>query len=86
MAWHQRGRYSRARTSTSTWCAACPQGRPEASLTAEAVVAYCRSRLAGFKTPKHVVLVEELPKNPSGKLLKRDLRERYADLAQAPRG
>ena len=37
-------------------------------------------------TPEHVVVLDSLPKNPSGKLLKRDLRERYADLAQAPRG
>ena len=45
------------------------------------VIAFCRGRLAGFKTPKHVVLVDELPKNPSGKIVKRALRERYADLA-----
>jgi fatty-acyl-CoA synthase len=64
--------------------------KPSASLTAEAVIAHCRSRLAGFKTPRHVVLLDSLPKNPSGKLLKRDLREQYAHLAQpadpAPRG
>jgi fatty-acyl-CoA synthase len=64
--------------------------KPSASLTAEAVIAHCRSRLAGFKTPRHVVVLDSLPKNPSGKLLKRDLREQYAHLAQpadpAPRG
>ena len=58
--------------------------KSSASLTPEAVVAHCRSRLAGFKTPRHVVVVESLPKNPSGKLLKRDLRERYAELAHTP--
>jgi fatty-acyl-CoA synthase len=58
--------------------------KPSASLTPEAVIAHCRSRLAGFKTPRHVVVLDSLPKNPSGKLLKRDLRERYADLAQTP--
>jgi fatty-acyl-CoA synthase len=46
------------------------------------LIAFCRERLAAFKAPKHVVLVDELPKNASGKLLKRDLRERYAALAQ----
>ena len=58
--------------------------KPAASLTPEEVIAHCRAQLAGFKTPKHVVVVDSLPKNPSGKLLKRDLRERYADLAQTP--
>jgi fatty-acyl-CoA synthase len=45
------------------------------------LIAFCRERLAGFKAPKHVVLVDALPKNASGKILKRDLRERFADLA-----
>jgi fatty-acyl-CoA synthase len=34
--------------------------------------------MAGFKAPKRVVFTDTLPKNPSGKLLKRDLRVRYA--------
>jgi fatty-acyl-CoA synthase len=45
------------------------------------VIAFCRERLAGFKVPKYVVLLDELPKNASGKLLKRELRDRYASLA-----
>jgi fatty-acyl-CoA synthase len=36
--------------------------------------------MASFKTPKHVVFVDSLPKNPSGKLMKRELRERYRAL------
>jgi fatty-acyl-CoA synthase len=52
-----------------------------ASLTAEAVIEHTRSVLAGFKTPKYVVVVDALPKNPSGKILKRQLREEHADLA-----
>jgi fatty-acyl-CoA synthase len=55
--------------------------KPGADLTAEDVIAHCRTHLAGFKTPKYVVLTESLPKNPSGKLLKRDLREAHTDLA-----
>jgi fatty-acyl-CoA synthase len=51
------------------------------ALTEADVIAFCRGRLAGFKTPKHVVIVDELPKNASGKIVKRDLRERFADLA-----
>ena len=42
-----------------------------------AVLAHCRRYLAGFKTPKRVVFAESLPKNPSGKVLKRELRQTY---------
>jgi fatty-acyl-CoA synthase len=38
--------------------------------------------VATFKAPKSVVFAEALPKNPSGKLLKRELRERYGRLSQ----
>ena len=56
--------------------------RPGQSLTKEELVSFCRERLAGFKTPKYVVVVDELPKNPSGKILKRELRTRYARLVE----
>lgn len=46
-------------------------------LDPDALITHCRSRLAGFKTPKQIFAVDELPKNPSGKLLKRELRERF---------
>jgi len=42
------------------------------------VMAHCAQNMAGFKCPKRVVFTDTLPKNPSGKLLKRDLRLRYA--------
>jgi fatty-acyl-CoA synthase len=45
---------------------------------ADALIAHCREQLAGFKTPKRVEVVDALPKNPSGKILKRELRERFA--------
>ena len=38
------------------------------------IIEHSSAHLAGFKTPKRVVLVESLPKNPSGKVLKRELR------------
>ena len=46
-------------------------------LTEEEVLAHCRQQLAGFKVPKAVAFAEALPKNPSGKLLKRELRQRH---------
>ncbi len=46
------------------------------SLDEKTVTEYCKSRMAAFKVPKRVVFVESLPKNPSGKLLKRELRAR----------
>ena len=52
-----------------------------ASVTAEGIQAHIKDRLAGYKRPKYVVLAEELPKNPSGKILKRELRQQYAGLA-----
>ncbi|GAB3770109.1 acyl-CoA synthetase [Ramlibacter monticola] len=47
------------------------------ALTEAEVLAHCQQHLAGFKTPKAVVFAEALPKNPSGKLLKRELRQRH---------
>ncbi len=52
--------------------------KPGAGLDESAVIAHCRSRMAPFKAPKRVIFAPELPKNPSGKLLKRELRGRYA--------
>ena len=40
--------------------------------------AFCRDRLAPYKRPKHFSIVAELPRNASGKILKRELREQYA--------
>jgi fatty-acyl-CoA synthase len=50
---------------------------------ADEVLAHARERLAPFKVPKAVYFVDELPKNPSGKLLKRELRERLGGDASA---
>ena len=54
--------------------------RKHQTLTDEEVTAHCLAELAAFKVPKKVVFTEALPKNPSGKVLKRDLRDHYADL------
>ena len=54
--------------------------RPGAAVDEAAVLAHCHRELAGFKQPKRVVFVDALPKNPSGKLLKRELRQAHAAL------
>jgi len=48
------------------------------ALTEAEVLAHCNQHMAHFKVPKRVVFAESLPKNPSGKLLKRELRTQYA--------
>ncbi|AYF76855.1 hypothetical protein D7D52_27020 [Nocardia yunnanensis] len=48
---------------------------------AAALIAHCKQRLAGYKVPKYVTFVDALPKNPSGKILKRELRAAHAHLA-----
>ena len=49
----------------------------DADPTEAELIAYCRESLAGYKLPKSVDFAEVLPRNPSGKLLKRELREPY---------
>jgi len=44
------------------------------TLTAEEITEYCHQRLASFKKPEIVKFVEALPKNPMGKILKKDIR------------
>ena len=50
--------------------------RPGHDVTTAAVLEHCRGRLAGYKCPKSAELAESLPKNVTGKILKRELRER----------
>ena len=50
--------------------------KPGMILDLDTLTAHCRANLAGFKAPKHLHLVETLPCNPSGKVLKRVLRDR----------
>lgn len=47
------------------------------SLSEQQVIDFCKAGMAHFKVPKRVIFAEALPKNPSGKLLKRELRRRY---------
>ena len=47
-----------------------------APLTAEDIVAYCREHMGAYKVPSRVDIVESLPRSPTGKLLKRILRDK----------
>ncbi|MEO8924912.1 MAG: long-chain-fatty-acid--CoA ligase [Caldimonas sp.] len=50
---------------------------PGGTLDTEQLLAWCRERLASFKCPKTVDVVAELPRNPTGTILKKDLRKPY---------
>jgi fatty-acyl-CoA synthase len=56
--------------------------KADVDLTAEQVRDHAKQVLAGYKRPKYVVFADSLPKNPSGKLVKRELRARYTHLAE----
>ena len=45
--------------------------------TGDEIIEYCRARMSSFKRPRSVIFVNELPRNPMGKVLKRVLREQY---------
>ena len=45
--------------------------------TAEEIMEYCRENLASYKRPRMVEFIDELPRNPMGKVLKRELREQH---------
>jgi fatty-acyl-CoA synthase len=55
--------------------------KPGAAVSAEAMIAYCKARLAGFKAPKYVVFVPVLARNGAGKVDKPRLRREYGDQA-----
>ena len=55
--------------------------KPGRTVTPDQVRAHAREHLAGYKCPKFVVVVDDLPRNPSGKILKRELRIQHAALA-----
>jgi fatty-acyl-CoA synthase len=55
------------------------------TLTEADVITHCSTHMASFKSPKRVVFADSLPKNPSGKLLKRELRQAHAHPAATAR-
>jgi acyl-CoA synthetase (AMP-forming)/AMP-acid ligase II len=51
--------------------------RAAGASSADELVAHCRGRLAAYKVPKQIDIVDDLPRNATGKVLKRELRARY---------
>ncbi|MET8096914.1 acyl-CoA synthetase [Streptomyces sp. NPDC005236] len=52
---------------------------PRGEVTEDELIAHAREKLAHFKAPKRVLFVDELPRNASGKILKRELRDRFGE-------
>jgi len=50
--------------------------KKDPSLTAEAVIAHCRTGLTAYKLPRHIEFRDALPKSPIGKILRRELRDK----------
>jgi len=49
----------------------------DASISEDEIIAYSREKIAGFKCPKTIKFINEIPRNPTGKVLRRKLREPY---------
>ena len=50
---------------------------PNSKVTGEEIIQYCAKKIASYKKPKYVEFVSELPRNETGKILKKVLREKY---------
>ena len=55
--------------------------RKDETLTADEILEHCKGKLAPFKAVKAVEFTDVIPRNPSGKILKRELREQFSDEA-----
>ena len=56
--------------------------KPGCTVDESEVIEFCRAKLSSFKKPESVVVVDELPRNPLGKVLKRVLREQFSSPIQ----
>jgi acyl-CoA synthetase (AMP-forming)/AMP-acid ligase II len=50
---------------------------PGVRATEEEIISFCREQIAHYKVPKSVEFLQSLPKNPQGKILKKEIRKRY---------
>jgi len=62
--------------------AACVVPLPGETLNPEGVIAHCRGRLADYKVPVSVRVVDRIPRNPGGKILKKELRREWESRSQ----
>ncbi|MET0250407.1 MAG: hypothetical protein ABW164_11865 [Sphingobium sp.] len=53
---------------------------PEGPMLEQQLIQWCRDRLAHYKCPRQILFDPALPREPTGKLLKKALRERYLDI------
>jgi fatty-acyl-CoA synthase len=56
---------------------ACVVAKPGHTIDPDSVIAWARARIAGFKVPKSIDVIAALPRNPTGKIMRRTLREPY---------
>ena len=53
--------------------------KPHETVNPDTLKSFLKTRLSGFKVPKLFVTVNELPKSPAGKILKRDVKKEYVE-------
>src|SRR5439155_3534659 len=58
--------------------------KADAALTPGELIGWARERIAGYKLPKSVDFIDALPRNPTGKILKRELRKAYWEGRERP--
>jgi len=58
--------------------------KPEQTLSSEDLIAFCKGKIATYKLPREIVIVNELPRTPTGKLLRRVLKQREPATPQPP--
>ncbi|MBT7483421.1 hypothetical protein HN680_01495 [Candidatus Peregrinibacteria bacterium] len=51
--------------------------KPGEELTEQELINWCQDQMGKFKIPKSVIIVDAIPRTPTGKILKKDLREQY---------
>ena len=54
--------------------------QPGVELDEQTIIDHCKTELAGFETPKKIIILDELPMTATGKVKKHLLRDKYADL------
>ena len=59
--------------------------KPGQNVTSEQLIEFCKGKIATYKLPREVVFVSELPRTPTGKLLRRVLRQKEPEAAQSSR-